>query len=81
MDDNNYIMLSRCTIESETLSTLPLLLTGPVLHRIEPKQVCIWVAHSKAVSIQAEIFKLEADSLDKRKTEGSYNEMTINLVV
>jgi hypothetical protein len=81
MDDNNYIMLSRCTTESETLSTLPLLLTGPVLRRIEPKQVCIWVARSKALSIQAEIFRGRIRFLDKRKTEGSYNEMTINLVV
>ena len=66
-------MLSSYTVESETLSKLPLLLAGPILRRVEPSQVCIWIACSKAVSIQAEIFRVEPDSLEKRKIEYSYS--------
>jgi hypothetical protein len=72
MDGNNYTMLSY-TIESTTVSKLPLLLAGPILRRVEPSQVCIWIACSKAVSIQAEIFKVETDSLEKRKVKNYYN--------
>jgi hypothetical protein len=73
MDDNNYTMLSDYIIESATVSKLPLLLAGPILRRAEPSQVCIWIACSKAVSIQAEIFRVEADSLEKRKIKNYYN--------
>jgi hypothetical protein len=66
-------MLSSYTIESETLSKLPLLLAGPILRRVEPSQVCIWIACNKAVSIQAEIFRTDPDSLEERKIENSNN--------
>jgi hypothetical protein len=65
-------MLSSYTTESETLTKLPLLLAGPILRRVEPSQVCIWIASSKAVSIQVEIFRTDPDSL-KRKIKNSNN--------
>ena len=37
---------------------LPLLLAGPILRRAEPKQVCIWIACSRAVQIRAEILRI-----------------------
>jgi hypothetical protein len=73
MDGNNYTMLSDYIIEGATVSKLPLLLAGPILRRAEPSQVCIWIACSKAVSIQAEIFRVKADSLEKRKIKNYYN--------
>ena len=58
-------MLSSYTIEKGTLSGLPLLLAGPILRRVEPNQVCIWIACSKNVSVQAEIFRVRVNSLEK----------------
>ena len=46
-----------------TSSKLPTLLAGPILRRVEPSQVCIWIACSKDVSIRAEIFRVEAGSV------------------
>jgi hypothetical protein len=74
MDGNNYTTLSDYTIESETLSKLPLLLAGPILRRAEPSQVCIWIACSKAVSIQAEIFRVESDPIETGKIKNYYND-------
>jgi hypothetical protein len=64
-------MVSSQTIESETLSDLPLLLAGPILRRVEPSQVCVWIACSKAVNIQAEIFRLKPSQIEKTKIESS----------
>ena len=64
-------MVSSHTIESEPLSELPLLLAGPILRRVEPNQVCVWIACSKAVSIQAEIFRVKPSPLEKTKIESS----------
>jgi hypothetical protein len=36
---------------------LPLILLGPILRRSEEKQVCIWLACSKPVTVKAEIFR------------------------
>jgi hypothetical protein len=63
--------VSSHTIESEPLSELPLLLAGPILRRVEPSQVCIWIACSKAVSIQAEIFRVKPSPSEKTKIESS----------
>jgi hypothetical protein len=60
-------------IESETPSKLPLLLAGPILRRVEPSQVCVWIACSKPVSIQAEVFRLKSSPLEKTKFESSDN--------
>lgn len=57
-------MLSSYTIEKGTLSELPLLLAGPILRRVEPNQVCIWIACSKNVSVQTEIFRVRVNSLE-----------------
>jgi hypothetical protein len=58
-----------------TLSKLPTLLAGPILRRVEPTQVCIWIACSKAVSIRAEIFRVQSDFSEKRKTENTENDI------
>ncbi len=38
---------------------LPLILLGPILRRAEEKQVCIWLACSKPVTIKADIYKFD----------------------
>ena len=65
--------MSSHRIESETSSELPLLLAGPILRRVEPSQVCVWIACSKSVSIQAEVFRLKSSPLEKTKFESSDN--------
>jgi hypothetical protein len=55
--NNNTLLFSDST-ERGNLSQLPILLAGPILRRVEPNQVCIWIASSKAVSIGAEVFRL-----------------------
>ena len=66
-------MVSSQTIERETSSELPLLLAGPILRRVEPSQVCVWIACSKSVSMQAEVFRLKSSPLEKTKIESSDN--------
>ena len=66
-------MVSSHTIESEALSELPLLLAGPILRRVEPSQICVWIACSKSVGIQAEIFRVKPSQLEKTKIENSDN--------
>jgi hypothetical protein len=41
---------------SAELRSLPLILLGPILRRAEEKQVCIWLACSKPLTIKAQIF-------------------------
>ncbi|MDQ3029574.1 MAG: hypothetical protein M3R09_05995, partial [Actinomycetota bacterium] len=38
--------------------TLPTLLLGPMLRRVEPRRVCVFVATSAAARVRAEIFDL-----------------------
>jgi hypothetical protein len=40
-----------------SISQLSTLLAGPILRRVEPSQVCIWIACSKPVTIRAEVFR------------------------
>ncbi|WP_458743502.1 metallophosphoesterase family protein [Candidatus Nitrosocosmicus sp. T] len=40
-----------------TESTLPLLLAGPMIRRVDKTQVCIWIATSKSVNSKVEIFR------------------------
>ncbi len=40
-----------------TESTLPLLLAGPMIRRVDKTQVCIWIATSKSVYSKVEIFR------------------------
>jgi hypothetical protein len=54
-------------MERGTSSKLPTLLAGPILRRVEPSQVCIWIACSKDVSIRAEIFRVETGSVEKQR--------------
>ncbi|MDN5847376.1 MAG: hypothetical protein L0H53_14010 [Candidatus Nitrosocosmicus sp.] len=42
-----------------TESVIPLLLAGPIIRRVDKKQVCIWIATSKAVYTRVEIFKFK----------------------
>jgi hypothetical protein len=37
--------------------TLPIILAGPILRRVDRNQVCIWAAFSRSVDIKAEIFR------------------------
>ncbi len=37
------------------------LTAGPILRRVEPQRICIWVATDAAVSARAEVFELPAD--------------------
>jgi hypothetical protein len=46
----------------------PTLLAGPILRRVEPERVCIWIASSKPVSIRAEIFRVD----DLKKATDAY---------
>lgn len=49
--------------------TLPILLAGPILRRVDRNQVCIWVAFSRSVHIKAEIFRfadLQKIDLDEK---------------
>ena len=39
-----------------TESTMPLLLAGPIIRRVDKTQVCIWIATSKPVYTKVEIF-------------------------
>ena len=73
-------MLYSHTIEKGTLSELPLLLAGPILRRVEPNQVCIWIACSKNVSVQAEIFRVRMNSLEKSDNtyKGNNNQSSIS---
>jgi hypothetical protein len=41
-----------------SISQLSTLLAGPILRRVEPSQVCIWIACSKPVTIRAEVFRM-----------------------
>jgi hypothetical protein len=51
--------LVKALSDSTDLHPLPLVLLGPILRRAEEKQVCIWLACSKPVTIKAEIFTFE----------------------
>jgi hypothetical protein len=39
------------------LST-PVILSGPILRRVEPERVCIWIATSKPATVKAHIYRL-----------------------
>ena len=47
---NNTLQSSE-TEESKGSSQLPTLLAGPILRRVDPNQVCIWIACSRVVDI------------------------------
>jgi hypothetical protein len=47
-----------------TESTIPLLLAGPIIRRVDKTQVCIWIATSKAVYTKIEIFKFKKSNSD-----------------
>ena len=47
-----------------TESTIPLLLAGPIIRRVDKTQVCIWIATSKAVYTKVEIFKFKKSNSD-----------------
>ncbi|TVP40392.1 hypothetical protein [Candidatus Nitrosocosmicus arcticus] len=40
-------------------STMPLLLAGPIIRRVDKTQVCIWIATSKPVYTEVEIFNIK----------------------
>ena len=50
-----------------TESTIPLLLAGPMIRRVDKTQVCIWIATSKSVNSKVEIFR-----------KGSINDLVTN---
>jgi hypothetical protein len=60
--------LSDLLAESQSL---PLILLGPILRRTEEKQVCIWFACSKSVTIKAGIFRFEDLKANQAKPVGS----------
>jgi len=47
-----------------TESTIPLLLAGPIIRRVDKTQVCIWIATSKAIYTKIEIFKFKKSNSD-----------------
>jgi hypothetical protein len=52
-----------------TESTLPLLLAGPMIRRVDKTQVCIWIATSKSVNSKVEIFRkgsINGDVINKK---------------
>ena len=38
--------------------SLPTILSGPILRRVEPERVCIWIATSKSATVKAHIYRL-----------------------
>ena len=50
-----------------TESTMPLLLAGPIIRRVDQTQVCIWIATSKSVYSKVEIYR-----------KGSINGLAVN---
>jgi hypothetical protein len=48
---------------------LPLILLGPILRRSGEKEVCIWLACSKPVTVKAEIFRAKDLNLASSKSE------------
>src|SRR5919202_6110080 len=38
--------------------SVPTILSGPILRRVEPERVCIWLATSKPATIKAHIYRL-----------------------
>jgi hypothetical protein len=57
---------------------LPLLLSGPILRRVEPTRVIVWLATSQPVQLKGHLFKIEeegrspTDPSDKKKTYDGY---------
>ncbi len=39
---------------------LPIILAGPILRRVEPTRVCIWIATSRAVSVMGLVYDAAA---------------------
>ncbi len=55
-----------------TISTIPLLLAGPIIRRVDKVQACIWIATSKAVFTKIEIIKF------KRSNSGFASSKNVN---
>lgn len=51
-------------------SNSPTILLGPILRRVEAKQVCIWVACSQPVNVRAEVFRFSQLEIS-RKSKGA----------
>ena len=63
----NYRSLNRISGKPRELKwmvicvNLPTILSGPILRRVEPTQIYIWIALSKRYKVSAELFSIEVD--------------------
>jgi hypothetical protein len=58
---------------------LPFVLSGPILRRVEPAQVTIWIATSQRYTINAVIYKIHADKDSYEKIETVCDSRTVRL--
>lgn len=57
-------------VKQNNENALPFVLAGPILRRVEPHRVCIWVATSRPANIRAEIFRLrDLEAYDDQQNE------------
>jgi hypothetical protein len=47
---------------------IPTILCGPIIRRVEPNQVCIWIALSKPLKVGAQIYTVERDHFHDKYT-------------
>lgn len=57
--------------------TFPSVLAGPILRRVEPTQIFIWIATSKSLLIQTDLYKLNKNNNELTKTKCDTNSIRL----